>query len=71
MGIHYNSSDLDLLTYVTNKEDFRVENGFIQRTDQPGLGVTLDEDIIREMSRVGHAWKNPLWRNRDGSFSEW
>lgn len=71
MGIHYNTTDLDLLTYVSNKEDFHVENGFIKRTDKPGLGVHVDEYVLREMSRVGHNWKNPIWRNADGSFSEW
>lgn len=71
MGIHYNKGSIDLLSYVSNKEDFKVENGFIKRNQKPGLGIEIDEDTVREMSKVGHNWKNPVWRNEDGSFSEW
>ena len=37
----------------------------------PGLGVEIDEEIVREMDKKGHNWKNPLWRNEDGSVAEW
>ncbi|MBS1920516.1 MAG: galactonate dehydratase [Bacteroidetes bacterium] len=71
MGIHYHKEQTDLLTYVINKDDFHVENGFIHRNSKPGLGVEIDENIVKEMSVAGHDWKNPVWRNTDGSFSEW
>jgi galactonate dehydratase len=71
MGIHYNKGSIDLLSYVLNKDDFKVEGGFIKRSNKPGLGVEIDEYAVREMSKVGHNWKNPVWRNMDGSFSEW
>jgi len=71
MGIHYNRGDIDLLSYVANKEDFTVNNGFIERNNKPGLGIEIDELVVREMAKKGHDWKNPLWRNGDGSFAEW
>ncbi|MEO5648577.1 MAG: galactonate dehydratase [Ginsengibacter sp.] len=71
MGIHYNKGSIDLLSYVINKEDFKVEGGFMKRSEKPGLGVEIDEYAVKEMSKVGHNWKNPIWRNVDGSFSEW
>lgn len=71
MGIHYHEGDTDLLTYVQNKEDFLVEDGCIKRNSKPGLGVEIDEYVVNEMAKTGHQWKNPLWRNNDGSFSEW
>ncbi|MEO6948827.1 MAG: galactonate dehydratase [Ginsengibacter sp.] len=71
MGIHYNKGSIDLLSYVINKEDFIVEGGFMKRSEKPGLGVEIDEYAVKEMSKVGHNWKNPIWRNKDGSFSEW
>jgi galactonate dehydratase len=71
MGIHYNKGSIDLLSYVLNKDDFKVEGGFIKRSDKPGLGVEIDEYAVKEMAKVGHNWKNPVWRNMDGSFSEW
>jgi galactonate dehydratase len=71
MGIHYNQGYIDLLSYVLNKDDFKIENGFIARNNKSGLGVEIDEYAVKEMAKVGHDWKNPVWRNFDGSFSEW
>jgi galactonate dehydratase len=71
MGIHYHAGDIDLLTYVLNKSDFKVISGFIHRNDKPGLGVEIDEAAVTELSKTGHDWKNPVWRNEDGSFTEW
>jgi galactonate dehydratase len=71
MGIHYNQGYIDLLSYVLNKDDFKIENGFIARNNKSGLGVEIDEYAVKEMAKVGHDWKNPVWRNADGSFSEW
>ena len=30
------------------KEDFTVSDGYIEIPDRPGLGVTIDEDFVRE-----------------------
>lgn len=70
MGIHYNG-EIDLIDYVKNKEVLNVESGYISRWDQPGLGIEIDEENVREMAQIGHSWKNPIWRNADGSFAEW
>ena len=71
LGIHYNTGEIDLLSYISNKEDFKIESGFIYRTDKPGLGIEMNEEIIMEMSKIKHNWSNPVWRNSDGSFTEW
>lgn len=71
LGIHYNKGEIDLLSYISNKEDFQIESGFIGRTDKPGLGIEMDEKVIEEMSKIQHNWSNPVWRNPDGSFTEW
>lgn len=70
MGIHYNG-EIDLIDYVKNKEVLNVESGYISRWDQPGLGIEIDEEKVRAMAQIGHSWKNPIWRNADGSFAEW
>jgi galactonate dehydratase len=70
MGIHYNEGT-DLLDYVSNKENFKVADGYIGRSALPGLGLVMDEDKVRQMAEIGHNWKNPVWRNRDGSIAEW
>lgn len=70
MGIHYNK-DAELLDYVINKEDFRIEGGYIQALPRPGLGVEVDEERIIAASKHAPDWRNPLWRHADGSVAEW
>jgi galactonate dehydratase len=70
MGIHYNRG-AELLDYVLNKEDFRVEGGCIAALPGPGLGVQVDEERVVHASRNPPDWHNPAWRHADGSVAEW
>jgi len=70
LGIHYNK-DADLLSYVADPEPFRFTGGHAHLTRLPGLGVTIDEAAVRAADRAGHRWRNPVWRQPDGSFAEW
>ncbi|GGO36715.1 galactonate dehydratase [Streptomyces lasiicapitis] len=69
-GIHYNKR-ADLLSYVVDTEPFRFTDGYAHRTALPGLGVEVDETAVRAADRDGHAWRNPVWRQPDGTFAEW
>lgn len=71
VGIHYNSADADLLTYVKNEEAFAVSEGHVAIPTGAGLGVVIDEEAVRAAARDKHAWRSPLWRNPDGSVTEW
>jgi galactonate dehydratase len=70
IGIHYNEGT-DLLDYLSNPEIFTIKNGYIDRPTLPGLGIEINEDKVRTMAEIGHDWKNPIWRNADGSITEW
>ena len=70
MGIHYNQG-ADLLDYLENPEVFTLKEGCVDRPTLPGLGIIINEDKVREMAKIGHNWKNPIWRNKDGSITEW
>jgi galactonate dehydratase len=70
IGMHYNENG-ELLDYVRNKDDFRIEDGFITPLPGPGLGVDVDEDRVVEASRLAKDWRTPLWRHADGSIAEW
>lgn len=70
MGIHYNRG-AELLDYVLNKEDFRIEGGCINALPKPGLGVEVDEERVVHASRNAPDWHNPAWRHADGSVAEW
>ncbi|UNG17957.1 galactonate dehydratase [Stutzerimonas zhaodongensis] len=70
LGIHYNQSN-DLLDYISNREVFEYEDGFVAIPNGPGLGIEINEDYVREQARIGHRWRNPIWRHADGSVAEW
>jgi galactonate dehydratase len=71
MGIHYHRGSADLLDYVADQAPLRIVDGHIARWDAPGLGITIDEAAVRRADAAGHAWRNPVWRQDDGSFAEW
>ena len=70
LGIHYNQG-ADLLDYIENPEVFALKDGYIKRPTLPGLGIVVNEKKVREMAKSGHNWRNPVWRNTDGSVTEW
>ncbi|NLM78891.1 MAG: galactonate dehydratase [Ruminococcaceae bacterium] len=70
LGIHYNVEN-DLLDYLEDAADFTFENGYVQLPRKPGLGITMNEQVVRERAKTGHDWKNPVWRQADGSVAEW
>ena len=70
LGIHYNVSN-DLLDYLTDPSVFAQERGEIALLTGPGLGITVNEERVRELAALGHDWKNPVWRNADGTVAEW
>ena len=70
LGIHYNKG-FDLLDFVKNKDIFQYENGYVNLPTKPGLGLEIDEDMVKEVSAEGLQWSNPKWRNYDGTMAEW
>ncbi|TWC66524.1 galactonate dehydratase [Herbaspirillum sp. SJZ099] len=70
LGIHYNESN-DLLDYIKDKDVFAYEDGYVKIPQGPGLGIEINEDYVRQRAEVGHRWRNPIWRHKDGSFAEW
>ena len=70
LGIHYNQGN-DLLDYVKDPSVFSYSEGQVSIPQGPGLGIEVDEEYVRKMAKVGHDWKNPVWRHKDGSVAEW
>jgi galactonate dehydratase len=70
LGIHYNKG-YDILDYVLNPEVLEVKEGYIELLTKPGLGIEINEDILKEGQKIGHNWANQIWRNTDGNFAEW
>jgi galactonate dehydratase len=70
LGIHYNVGN-DLLDYLTDPSVFDYADGYVTIPTGPGLGIDVNEEYVTERSRVGHRWRNPIWRHADGSIAEW
>ncbi len=70
MGIHYNAGS-ELMDYLKDRSIYDYKDGFIGLNRRPGLGVEIDEEYVREASKNAESWKNPIWRNFDGTVAEW
>ncbi|RXZ77652.1 galactonate dehydratase [Paenibacillaceae bacterium] len=70
LGIHYNENG-DLLDYLTDPSVFDYKDGYVKIPQGPGLGIEINEDYVRKMDKIGHNWRNPVWRHKDGSIAEW
>jgi galactonate dehydratase len=71
LGIHYNTDGHDLLSYLKDKTVFALADGHVRAPTGSGLGIALDEALIRDLARDAKPWRNPIFRVPDGSFAEW
>ncbi len=70
LGIHY-AEEIDLTDYLKDPTVFGLKDGYVPLPTAPGLGIEVDEEKVREAAKIGHEWKSPIWRNEDGSVTEW
>ena len=70
IGIHYNEG-IEMTDYLEDPSIFAIKDGFVSLLARPGLGITIDENAVRNADIQGHNWINPLWRHEDGSLAEW
>lgn len=74
LGIHYNKGG-DLLDYLEDPTIYQYRDGFIDLMTGAGLGVTIQEEYVKEAAAKAQRehlnWKNPIWRNFDGTAAEW
>lgn len=73
LGIHYNRmlGNCDLRDYVKNPEVFNVKAGFVQRPTGVGLGIEVDEAMVRKISKNCKAWRCLEFHGPDGAIREW
>jgi galactonate dehydratase len=71
LGIHYNAVGSELLDDLVDPGVFEFADSSIARLTGPGLGIEIDEDVVRRKALDSHDWHNPVWRHADGSFAEW
>jgi galactonate dehydratase len=52
------------------KTPFVVKNGYVDLPKGPGLGIELDEQLMKD--KIGHDWRNPeTYDEEDGSVVDW
>jgi galactonate dehydratase len=70
LGIEYGGGNA-LLDYLVDPQVFAFTDGHVQRPTGPGLGIEIDEDVVRAAAAEPHRWRSPVLRHDDGSFAEW
>ena len=71
LGIHYNSTGQDITSYIKNPEVWDVKDGYVAIPSGPGLGIEIDENQIRELSKNAEAWVSPGFIGPGGEIREW
>ena len=71
LGIHYNTGGHDLLSYIKNPEIWDVKDGYIELMRGPGLGIEIDEEKVRELSKGAVPWVSPGFVGPGGEWREW
>lgn len=72
-GIHYNTEagDFDIHSYVTDASVFTVKDGFVDALTGPGLGIEINEELVRKVASTATPWPNGEFYGPDGSIREW
>jgi galactonate dehydratase len=73
LGMHYNveAGDIDLNSYLVDKTVFDIADGFVAAPSKPGLGIDIDEDLVRRISKDTEPWQPKEFHGPDGSIREW
>lgn len=70
IGMAYNKGQ-EIDSYLREPTVFAYQNGYVPLLTSPGLGVDVDEEIVRRSQVPDLAWKNPVFHMEDGSVTEW
>lgn len=73
LGMHYNTEagDIDLNTYLKDQSVFEIKEGYVAAPSGPGLGIEVDEEMIRRISAESEPWQCKEFYGPDGSIREW
>ncbi|KXG48487.1 uncharacterized protein PGRI_023570 [Penicillium griseofulvum] len=70
LGMHYNTEagDIDLNSYLVDKTVFDIKEGYVAAPCMPGLGIDIDEDLVRKISKETEPWQPKEFFGPDGSI---
>jgi galactonate dehydratase len=56
---------------VTNPEAFAVKDGFVEALQGPGLGIEINEEVVRRVALDTKPWELKGFVGKDGGYREW
>ena len=73
LGMHYNveAGDIDLNTYLKEQSVFKITDGYVAAPTKPGLGIDIDEEMVRKIAKTSEPWQPKEFFGPDGSIREW
>jgi galactonate dehydratase len=73
LGMHYNleAGEIDLNSYLVDTSVFDIKEGYVAALTKPGLGIEIDEDLVRKISLETDPWQPKEFFGPDGSIREW
>ncbi|EXJ59880.1 galactonate dehydratase [Cladophialophora yegresii CBS 114405] len=73
LGMHYNveAGEEDLNTYLRDRAVFDIKDGYVDALRGPGLGVEIDEETVRRISKTAGHWQCKEFYGPDGNIREW
>jgi galactonate dehydratase len=73
LGIHYNTEagEYDITSYVTDPTVFDVKEGYVDPLNKPGLGIDVDELVVRRVAETAEPWLPKAFYGVDGGIREW
>ena len=73
LGMHYNveAGDIDLQSYLVDQTVFNISDGFVQAPCGAGLGIEINEEMVRKISQETEPWLSKEFYGPDGGIREW
>ncbi|KAH0845453.1 hypothetical protein AYO21_06158 [Fonsecaea monophora] len=73
LGMHYNveAGEEDLNTYLVDPAVFAIRDGYVDALTGPGLGIEIDEAVVRRIAQSTGHWQCKEFYGPDGSIREW
>jgi len=73
LGMHYNveAGEQDLNTYLVDQTVFAIEDGYVKALTGHGLGIEVNEEMVRKISKETEPWQPKEFYGPDGSIREW
>lgn len=73
LGMHYNTEagEYDITSYVKDASIFDVKDGYVDALTKPGLGIEVNEEMVRRVAATTEPWECKEFYGPDGGIREW